>query len=564
MIPILLSILSVVLVLVIAISVFLYSRKAKSDTDNKIQTVVKQINDAQAYAHKFDQTQDKNIQNIDENVYTVYKTVNRLQNNIKHIERSTLNKEDISKELTTDQATIGNISANKLSVGDTVTVDNDKENKTSAISLQGSADETAQKSRWRILSNQKGGKDELVIDQRDAKGNLTNYVWMSDGTVGINDNKLRFSNKWTGWTEQATDKAEISNDATDFKQLMIVGNKSSGEGVRKVGIWDRLDVHGDQSVAGTMKAKKVLGSEGLSTGDTWLTSNGSASIGKNLNVQERLFFKDPTLSVTPNKTNNSDPFYLEKVTTKDNSSLRLTLNDDNNKTFEIWGDSCGQGNCNGVGTAQHKFDTSGSAWHKEWVTAKNVQGREHVMTENGASFLKNDGTVKGTEVQARHQVTIGDSAAWLREDGYSKVNKLQLGNKWLLSGTGDGIDNDSWLRLMNKTGSDYYGGFAAGEVWTSKGVLAGSDIRMKNEVCNLPQAEVDKLSLLNPKKYMYKDDPRKRVHFGLIAQEIEKVYPNLVEVGANGLKGIRYNDIIPILIAKIKSMETEIDNLKAH
>lgn len=47
-----------------------------------------------------------------------------------------------------------------------------------------------------------------------------------------------------------------------------------------------------------------------------------------------------------------------------------------------------------------------------------------------------------------------------------KTNILTLGQKFSLSGIGDGGGNDEWLRLSDKTGSDYFGGLAAKAIWT--------------------------------------------------------------------------------------------------
>lgn len=46
------------------------------------------------------------------------------------------------------------------------------------------------------------------------------------------------------------------------------------------------------------------------------------------------------------------------------------------------------------------------------------------------------------------------------------TQKLQLGNKFLMSGVGDAHANDDWLRMFDKDGKGYYGGFAAGRLWT--------------------------------------------------------------------------------------------------
>jgi len=56
-------------------------------------------------------------------------------------------------------------------------------------------------------------------------------------------NPIRFSSVWTAFPDDKTNGAEICNDTTGHKTLMIVGNKSNGGG-RRVSIWDILEVGG--------------------------------------------------------------------------------------------------------------------------------------------------------------------------------------------------------------------------------------------------------------------------------------------------------------------------------
>lgn len=53
-----------------------------------------------------------------------------------------------------------------------------------------------------------------------------------------------------------------------------------------------------------------------------------------------------------------------------------------------------------------------------------------------------------------------------------------------------------------------------------------------------------------------------KMHYGLLAEEIESVYPELVYEYENGTKGIKYTELIPLLIQSIKELKTEIDELK--
>jgi cytoskeletal protein CcmA (bactofilin family) len=66
-------------------------------------------------------------------------------------------------------------------------------------------------------------------------------------------NPLQFTTVWTEYPDDKdkSKRAEISNDTTGYKTLMIVGNRSAGlktaDGLeaRRVGVWDRLDVNGE-------------------------------------------------------------------------------------------------------------------------------------------------------------------------------------------------------------------------------------------------------------------------------------------------------------------------------
>jgi len=171
----------------------------------------------------------------------------------------------------------------------------------------------------------------------DAQGNMT---------VGskVNNNKLRFSNQWSEFA--SNDGAEISNDTKDFKTLMIVGNKSAG-GPRSVGVWDKLTVHGQLCVNDKCVDKNTFGASGAGA-----TSKDPVFTGK-------------VRFANADGGDDSDPYFLQKVQKASNeNSLRLTINDDANESFQIWGNSCGAGDCGGEGTMQHNFVADGNVEHK--------------------------------------------------------------------------------------------------------------------------------------------------------------------------------------------------------
>lgn len=91
-----------------------------------------------------------------------------------------------------------------------------------------------------LYGNSGGGLGTL------SSGPMTALKWDNLGAVTTND--IKVTNAWSGFTDTSKNTSEISNDTNRFKQLMIVGNKSAG-GVRQVGVWDKLNVHGDLRVS---------------------------------------------------------------------------------------------------------------------------------------------------------------------------------------------------------------------------------------------------------------------------------------------------------------------------
>jgi hypothetical protein len=94
-------------------------------------------------------------------------------------------------------------------------------------------------------------------------------------------------------------------------------------------------------------------------------------------------------------------------------------------------------------------------------------------------------------------------------------------------------------------------------------VTPPSDITLKENINDLGLTiDFNKIMDLKPKAYTYKKDKKnKKTHYGLIAQEMEQVYPDLV-YNEKGIKTINYTELIPILLLKIKDLQEQVDVLK--
>jgi hypothetical protein len=91
---------------------------------------------------------------------------------------------------------------------------------------------------------------------------------------------------------------------------------------------------------------------------------------------------------------------------------------------------------------------------------------------------------------------------------------------------------------------------ASGSVRAS-GVALSSDARLKSNVETLHDALAD-VQRLRGVRFTWKKDGRSSI--GLIAQEVEKVFPELVSTGANGFKAVDYANLVGVLVEAMKQV----------
>jgi len=108
-----------------------------------------------------------------------------------------------------------------------------------------------------------------------------------------------------------------------------------------------------------------------------------------------------------------------------------------------------------------------------------------------------------------------------------------------------------------------------GNAWVTSGAWSGSDIRWKKNIKPLENS-LSKLLQLQGVGFNWKKDEYPDLKFndgpqiGFIAQDVEKIFPELVTTDNNGYKGISYEKLVPVLTEAIKDQQKEIKELKAR
>jgi hypothetical protein len=135
------------------------------------------------------------------------------------------------------------------------------------------------------------------------------------------------------------------------------------------------------------------------------------------------------------------------------------------------------------------------------------------------------------------------------------------------------IDADGNVGIGNPTPSVKLD--ITGDVEYSGTITDVSDIRLKTNIRPLQQrgSMLEKIGQVKTYSFTMKDDAKNQVEFGVMAQELEKIFPELVRTAPDemGTKSVNYMGLIAPMIeagkeleAENKALHAEIDELKAQ
>lgn len=104
----------------------------------------------------------------------------------------------------------------------------------------------------------------------------------------------------------------------------------------------------------------------------------------------------------------------------------------------------------------------------------------------------------------------------------------------------------------------------AGDITTE---YSTSDLKLKENL-NIIDGALDKVGQLNGYTFNYINDPEKSKVVGLVAQEVEKVLPEVVyefeRDGGDKAKAIRYGNVVALLVEAIKELKHKVDELEKN
>ena len=422
-----------------------------------------------------------------------------------------------------------------------INIDSDNNSTGAAVVIAKDADTSAATELMRITENGKMGigttpRGELTIQTTNNNSSVTDYA--------NGDTFIELANESTAVGTTTFIRTEVGLDGYNFGTVFnanedvdfVIGRnttanvhdtrfilKDDGDvGIGTTTPDQKLDVVGNLEISSSADSTAVMtfyNTNTISTGpDIEISSSGVFA------TQDSIYH----LIDSDNGSSGSAAFIIGADANTDAATelMRVVENGDLFATTIKWEDGVHQiMNNDGGGNV-------GMRWGHEY------SGGNEVMThDGGAIFFKGytdgnaDGNVKVDIRVGDGGLTTGDTVTW---DAIYSFREDYLD-----------ISADYSCQIGNASG----------------GVSCTSDRALKDNIVRIPDA-LDKISLLNGVTFDWNDKAGNiagKHDVGLVAQDVEAVFPELVNENEDGYKTVSYSGLVAPLVEAVKEIKTLID-----
>lgn len=211
-----------------------------------------------------------------------------------------------------------------------------------------------------------------------------------------------------------------------------------------------------------------------------------------------------------------------------------------------------------------------------WLTYGGVFGLRslsNTVNEDRMMYNDKDGNLKSSNLIMYSSPSFGNGTLINSIRGVAYLNFLNGGNG---SGCGfctiSGGNNGIYMAGLG-VGTDASSSFALDVYGTVRGqaFVTTSDKRLKDNIRPLKEGPSGLLNISsysytlknkNQNGNTYRNTDTEKLHFGFMAQEVEKEFPNLVSKDEEGNYALNYIEFIPLLLNELKDQKKEINELK--
>ena len=403
----------------------------------------------------------------------------------------------------------------------------------------------------------------VVIGQYNSSGSsVTNNAtaFNTANTAFVIGNGVDSSNKSDAF------KVMFNGDATVSGDLSIKGNdiySSSAAAITLTG--SNVSTLGDLTVTGndiTFGNGETI-SNGVN-GTISLTST-AVSVSNNLSVAGALSVGGTTITSTAAELNLLDGVttvgsgILSSATENSNTGVRLSTSNASNH---------GDIGSNAVDLSYSPSSSTSYGATGDYSIAmgygstasgiRSFAGGLYTVASGGGSFAFHSGTTaSGTNSTALGRVTVASDYASLVIGHYNSTgssatsaNSFSTSAPAFVIGNGADASNKSDAFKVMFNGDTT----VSNDLTVSGDVVISSDARLKSNIVSLGST-LPKLLQIDGKSYEMKGKQK----IGVLAQEIQKVFPELVSEDDNEMLAVNYQGLVPVLINALKEQDAKLN-----
>ena len=274
---------------------------------------------------------------------------------------------------------------------------------------------------------------------------------------------------------------------------------------------------------------------------------------------------------------------------------QVSISTYNDRNLKIQGASSSDAGITGyAGNGGHLWQLYGSGNDYGFLNG-NWAAWDLRKTKNGNLYLNNQSTYylnppstsTFNDVRANIYYDQANTAYYTRPASSSYINTLHTAGQTQVGSSGNsslylGNTSGNYFRFHTNNSDTYFDANVGNIYWrqgastrfyfymttanmTINGSLTqNSDVRVKENIIEISNC-IDKVKAIRGVYYNRTDFNTKATKVGVVAQEVEKVLPEVIlEAPDTGLKSVAYAELTPVLINAIKEQQVMIDDLKSR
>ena len=218
----------------------------------------------------------------------------------------------------------------------------------------------------------------------------------------------------------------------------------------------------------------------------------------------------------------------------------------------------------GISSYRNSNDVSGT---------RLILGKSRGTTIGSNTLINNGDQIATIEFYGSDGTSDPALGAFIRAQADNATGSNDMPSSLIFGTSSDGSDSPAPRLTINSSGNMVISG-TVGETGTrvsniyttnqttTNAETVDSDSTLKANINTLQEVDI---SGLRPVTYHWKNDSTEKLHYGVIAQEVQQVYPELVVThgsDSTATLAVAYTEMIPILLAKIKELESRIEALE--